>query len=113
MRATQFWILLIASACVSLLCFKQILLSRTLDQQQRAVVDSEEIASTSTVYEASWKKLAIHIYKASLDDPALAEVLKREKIMIHTGTPPPLPGSSPTGNTTPAAPATSTSASPP
>ena len=88
MRALQFWILLLASSFVSLLLIEQIFLSRALNRQQRMLVDSEEMVSTATTYENNWKSLAIHIYQASRQDPALEEVLKNEGVAIRSGQPP-------------------------
>lgn len=83
MRALQFWILLLGSTFVSILCIKQIFLSRQLNLAQRVYVDSQETASTAGSYEEAWKQLAIHIYQASRQDETLADVLKNEKVDIH------------------------------
>jgi hypothetical protein len=99
MRANQFWILLLCSTIVSALMIKQIFLSRALNLEQRLLVDSQEVASTGSAYETAWKQLAIRIYQASHQDPALAEVLKNENVMIHSGS---ASGTSSTPATTPA-----------
>ena len=80
MRSAQFWILLLGSSFVSILFIKQIFLSRDLIQERRLLVDSQETASLGSGYENAWKQLAIHIYQASHDDPALAAILKNEKV---------------------------------
>jgi hypothetical protein len=105
MRALQFWILLLVSSFVSLLLIDQIFLSRALNRQQRMLVDSEEIVSSATAYENNWKQLAIHIYQASRQDPALVEVLKNEGVSIHSGVPP--AAGSPTSTAPSAPPASS------
>jgi hypothetical protein len=99
MRAVQFWILLLGSSFVSVLFIKQIFLSRALAQEQRQFVDTQQTASTAPGYEDAWKQLAVHIYKASREDPALAQVLKNENVDIHAN---PVAGAAPA--TTPSAP---------
>lgn len=84
MRNTQFWILLVASTLVSVLFIKQIFLSRALDREQRVLVDDRETASTGVAWQNTWQKLALEIYKASRQDPALAAVLKNDNVAIHT-----------------------------
>jgi hypothetical protein len=103
MRALQFWILLLGSSFVSVLFIKQIFLSRDLNQAQRVLVDNQQTASGGPTYENLWKQLALHIYQASRQDPALAAVLKSEKVEIHSG--------APAGTTTPTPPASAPSAS--
>ncbi len=112
MRATQFWILLLGSSFVSIFFIKLIFLSRALDREQRQLVDCQEIASTAPAFENAWKQLAIHVYQASPQDPALADVLKREGVEIHSkpgagaGSAPPAmtPPPPPTSPSTPIAP---------
>lgn len=100
MRPFQYWILVLGSTFVSVLLIKQIFLERTLDQEQRGLVSTQEIASSGAAYENAWKQLAVRIYQASRQDPALAEVLKNAKIDIH-GAPATGGGAAPT--TTPSA----------
>jgi hypothetical protein len=100
MRALQFWLLLLISTFISLLMIEQIFLSRALSREQRMLVDSQEMVSSATAYENNWKSLAIHIYQASRQDPALAEVLKNEGVNIRSGLP---PGTGPSPATTPSA----------
>jgi len=83
MRQSQFWILLLCSSLVSILLIKQIFVSRALEQEQRLLVDCQETASTETGYENAWKQLAIHMYQASHQDPALVQLLKSENVEIH------------------------------
>jgi hypothetical protein len=83
MRPFQFWILLVGSTFVSVLLIKQIFLERTLLQAQRGLINTQEMASTGPAFESAWKQLAVHVYQASRQDPALAEVLKNAKIEIH------------------------------
>src|ERR1017187_6839978 len=101
MRAAQFWILLLGSSFVSVLLIKQIFLGRALDQEQRLLVDSQETASTATGYENAWRQLAIHIYQAGRQDPALAGVLKNANVEIH---PSPAAGAGAAPATTPSVP---------
>jgi hypothetical protein len=101
MRALQFWILLLGSSLVSVLLIKQIFLSRDLNQEQRLLVDSRETVSQGSGFENLWKQLAIHIYQASRQDPALVEVLKNEKVEIHAN---PAAGAGSAPVTTPPAP---------
>jgi len=102
MRAIQFWILLLGSSLVSVLLIKQIFLSRALNVEQRVLLDSQEVASTGNEYESAWKQLAIHIYQASHQDPALTEVLKNENVMVQGG---PAAGTGSVPAVTPSAPA--------
>ncbi len=87
MRVLQFWILVLGSTLVSALMIKQIFLTRDLDQEQRLFVDSQETAATEPGYENAWHKVAIHIYLASRQDPALAQVLKDNGIQVRQGEP--------------------------
>jgi hypothetical protein len=109
MRAAQFWILLLGSSFVSVLFIKQIFLSRALDQEQRQLVDSQETASTGSGYENAWTQLAKHIYPASRQDPALAQVLKNANVEVHAtpaagAAPATTPSAPPASSKTPAAP---------
>jgi len=101
MKAAQFWILLLGSSFVSFLFIQEIFLSRALNQEQRQLLDDRETISTGAAYENAWKQLAVHIYEASRQDPALAEVLKNEKVEIHPKT---APGAASAPETTPPAP---------
>jgi hypothetical protein len=83
MRAIQFWILLLASSLVCFLYITQIFLSRNLIREQRELVENQDTISQGAQYENAWKQLAIHIYQASAQDPALAAILKTENIGIH------------------------------
>src|ERR1700722_19154403 len=111
MRSLQFWILLLGSSFVSILLVKQIFLNRALFQEQRELVDSQEVVSQAPGFENAWKQLAIHIYQVSSQDPALSQVLQSEGIGIQpkapsgTGTTPATPPSaSPASSKSPAAP---------
>jgi hypothetical protein len=83
MRTAQFWILLLSSCFISVLYIKQIFLSRDLNHQQRNLVDSQQVISDGSEYENAWKQLALHMYEASKDDPALTGILKKENIDIR------------------------------
>ena len=72
------------SSLVSVLLIKQIFLGRALDQERRLLVDCQETVSTGPGFENAWKQLAIHIYQVGRQDPALAEVLKKENVEIHS-----------------------------
>ena len=86
---------------VSILLIRQIVLSREINQEQRVLIDSREMISLGSGFETLWQQLAIRIYQASRQDPALAEVLKKEKIGIQ---PNPAAGTSSAPATTPSAP---------
>lgn len=101
MRAAQFWILLLGSSCVSILFIKEIFLGRAINQEHRQFVDSQETASTGPGYEDAWKQLAYHIYQASRQDPALAQVLKNSNVDVHAN---PAAGAGAAPATTPSAP---------
>lgn len=83
MRPFQFWILLVGSTFVSVLLIKQIFLERTLLQTQRGLIDIQEVASTGPAFKNAWEQLAVRVYQASRQDPALAQVLKNAKIEIR------------------------------
>jgi hypothetical protein len=87
MRIFQFWILLLGSIAVSVLLIKLALLSRSLTQKQRDLVDTQNMVATAGTYENAWKQLSLHIYSASRQDPALAQVLKNEGVEIHSRLP--------------------------
>lgn len=92
MKKFQFWILLLSSAFVSVLMIKQIFLSKAIVAEQRTLIDNTETASMDQGYQNTWRQLAVHIYQASRQDPALAAVLKNENVDVGT-TPPPAPSS--------------------
>jgi hypothetical protein len=94
MKGIHFWTLLIVSTAVSLLMIKQIFVSREIIRQQHALVDAHERADTGPVYKAAWEKLALAVWKASLQDPAMAQVLKDQNIAVHEGSPPGAPQTS-------------------
>jgi len=83
-RTTQFRIALLCSIIVSVLLISQIFLIRSLNREQALLTDSQETISTGPTYENLWKQLALHIYQAGPQDPALMGVLKTEKIVIHS-----------------------------
>jgi hypothetical protein len=109
MRALQFWILLFGSFFVSGLLIKEIFLSRTIAQEHRVLVDSQETAASGPNWENAWKQVALRIYPLSLKDPALAEMLRSEKIEVSRVNPltgaGSAPGTAPTPTPTPSAPA--------
>ena len=112
MRNFQFWILLLGSFVITGLMVKEILLSRAVFAQQRVLVDEQETSSMAAAYQNTWKQLAVHIYQASRQDPALADLLKKDHVTISTTppakTPPPAPA--PAAPASAPAPATSTPA---
>ena len=88
MRSFQFWVLLLGSIVVSFLLIKLALLSRSITQKQRDLVETQETASSASGYENAWKQLSLRIYSASRQDPALAQLLKNDNVEIHTKVPP-------------------------
>jgi hypothetical protein len=105
MRTLQFWILLLCSSFISLLYIKQIFLSRDLNHQQRNLVDSQQVITEGAQYENAWKQLAMHMYEASHNDPALTAILKSENVDVRpTEKGNPASGTTPT--TAPAMPST-------
>jgi hypothetical protein len=87
MRSLQFWILLLGSTFVSLFYFKQIFLARDLNQEQRILLDSQEVISQGNSYESMWKQLALRVFQASRQDPELADVLKKENVQVRAAPP--------------------------
>src|SRR5271155_4525973 len=83
MKATQFWILMACSFVIGILLLREISLSRTLYQQERALGDTQEAAASAATYENAWKQLAIRIYETGHQDAALMAVLKSENIGVH------------------------------
>jgi hypothetical protein len=107
MRALQFWILLLGSSFVSFLFITQIFLTRSLIQEQRVLAESRETVSQGAEYENVWHQLATRIYQAGNQDPALADILKKENIAVH-------PNASTSAGSAPAPPAsTQTPVAPP
>jgi hypothetical protein len=98
MKPLQFWISIICSIVVSVLLIKTVLLNRALDVEQRTLVDSQETASSATVYEEAWKQLAVKIYQTGHQDPVMIDLLKSEGVNINFGTPPPAPGTAAPAN---------------
>jgi len=88
MRSLQFWVLLLGSVVVSFFLIKLAFLSRSVTQKQRDLVETQETVASASTYENAWKQLALHIYSASSQDPALAQVLKNENVEIHSKPPP-------------------------
>jgi hypothetical protein len=83
MRTFQFWILLLASSFVTLLLLQQIRISRGLSEEQRILAESQDTITQGAKYENAWKQLAVRIFEASSQDPALAGILKTEGVGIH------------------------------
>ncbi len=83
MRAVQFWVLMAASIVVTCLYFKEISLSRSVIRSQHTLTDDRETADTAPLYEKRWQSLAVGIYQASAQDPAMVNLLKSEGIRVH------------------------------
>jgi uncharacterized membrane protein (UPF0182 family) len=109
MRTFQFWLLTIGSIFVSLLYLEQVYLSRSIYQQQRLLMESQQIASYGPSYQNSWKQLAMRVYQASKQDDALADVLKRNDIAIQVSHPEPTPAPAPVAQPAQVAPTPQTS----
>jgi hypothetical protein len=101
-KGIQFWTLLILSSVIGLMLVWQIVLSHAIIREQHVLVDWHEKADSDSIYQTAWEKLAMRVYKASAQDPALLDLLKSEGIAVHQGPPPgstnaapaPAPGSS-------------------
>ncbi len=83
MKSTQFWLLMVLSIAVTCLYFKEITLSRTIVRAQHTLTDDQETADSATLYEKRWQNLALSVYEASKQDPAMADLLKSEGIHVH------------------------------
>lgn len=103
MKNFQFWALLLGATVIALLEVSQIFLQRSVYTQQRTLVDNQETITTGPAYQNAWRQLSVHIYQAGKTDPALATVLKSEKVTITTQAPPAAPAGSklPAPNTLP------------
>jgi hypothetical protein len=77
------------SLLVAALLVKQIFLSRDLAHAQTNLIDNQEEASQAGQFENAWQKLAMALYQAGPEDPALLEILKKENIGIKSRVPPP------------------------
>jgi hypothetical protein len=99
MRTFQFWLLLLGSCLVTLLLVKLVFVSHQLSQEQRTLGECQETVSQGAAYENAWKQLAVYIYKASSQDPAMGAILKNEGVGIHSNV------SAPAGSTPGATPA--------
>jgi hypothetical protein len=97
-RGIQFWTLVLLSSAVSLLMIKEIFLSHALIKAQHMLVDAHEIAESDPVYQSAWQKLAMTIYRAGAQDPAMYDLLKDERIKVHQGPPPGATNTSPVPN---------------
>ena len=111
MTANQFWILILGSLLLCALILKEIFLSRSLSRQQLVLLDVREVVSTGPGYEKAWQQLALPIYQASRQDPALAALLKNEHIAIHPN--PAVGAGSPPATTPPGTPPSSKGPVPP
>ena len=82
---------------------KQIFLSRDLKQQQRLLIDSQEMITQGNSFETYWKQLAMGVFQASRQDPTLAAVLKDANVQVHSK-PPAAPANAAPVPTAPGAP---------
>ena len=87
-RGIQFWTLLLLSTAVSLLMIEQIFLSHAIIREQHVLVDSHETADTDSIYQSGWEKLAMRVWRAGAENPAMFDLLKSEGIAVHEGPPP-------------------------
>jgi hypothetical protein len=102
MRKVKFWVLLIGSILVCALYLEQIYLSRSILHQQKILVEAQQFVSLTPSYESSWKQLATRVYEMSLQDDALADVLKRNQISVQVKPSSPSSGSAPQAAPAPA-----------
>jgi hypothetical protein len=109
--STQFWILVVCSSAVSLLMIKEIFLSHAIIDKQHVLVDSRETADSDSAYGNAWQKLALRVWKAGQQDPAMTALLKSEDVTVREGLPP--GATPPSTNPAPANPTPSTSSKPP
>ncbi len=102
-KGFQYWILLIAAGVIGILYISQIFISRSIIHEQRFLVDQSKVAETGPYYKQAWQDLAVQVWRGSLQDPALLDLLKSEGIGVHQGLP---PGAAPAStNAAPASPA--------
>jgi hypothetical protein len=73
----------LGSSFVSFLFITQIFLTRSLIQQQRVLAESRDAVSQGAQYENAWHQVAMRIYQAGSQDPALADILKKESIAVR------------------------------
>ena len=98
MRAFQFWILIFISLAISGMMVKQIFLTRQLNAAQRTLVDDQEVISQGSYYENAWQKLALSLFQAGEQDPAVQALLKNDNVGIRSK-PDATPASAPSGAT--------------
>jgi len=95
MRTFQFWFLVICSSVVSALMIKQIFLIRAVTEEQRTLVDTQEVISEGTGYQTAWKQLAYEMVETGHQDPALAAVLRSANLQVRPHSPAGTPSPSP------------------
>ena len=88
MKAFQFWILILISLFVSGTMIKQVFLTRQLNAVQRTLVDDQEIIGQGPSFEKAWQKLALALYQAGEQDPAVQELLRNDNVGIRPKTQP-------------------------
>lgn len=87
LRSLQSWVLLLGSLFVTVLVIVDIYLSHSVYYREQILSGNQEMAQVGPFYENALKQLAVSIYHAGPQDPALANVLKIEKITILLGQP--------------------------
>jgi hypothetical protein len=91
---------------------KDVFLARALNQQQRVLVESQQLAAAAPEYVNAWTKLAESIYRNSRQDPAFEAVLKKSGVEIRSDSGPapaataPAPATAPMPSVPPKAPGT-------
>ena len=86
-RRLPFWLLVVASTVASLLLFERISLANAIRDEEQLLAANRQAAARGPAYEKVWKQLAADIYRLSLQDSALTEMLKRHEIKIQVEPP--------------------------
>jgi hypothetical protein len=97
MWRVPFWLLIAGSCVASLLLVGRIIVNRDIRHERQVLYASQQEVARSATYKNAWKQLAGGIYRASLRDKALAELLKRHDITVNVAQPP-APASVPAKN---------------
>ncbi len=78
-----YWGLIAVSGLAVLLFMERIYLTHVVTRQEKAYAENRQLAAGAGAYETAWKQMARGIYLAGRTDPLLADLLKREGIMVR------------------------------
>jgi hypothetical protein len=86
-REIQSWVLFLGSLVATVLVLADIYFNYSLSSREQILIDFNETIQASPTYENYLRQLAVRIGQASGNDPALADVMKSEKLTVHLDRP--------------------------